>query len=344
MNFIGKHKVLTSVFIVIVALVILVTGTASYFFGKINITDRNTSLEPATVAVGEEISDLSDSEKKAFEDADSKIKDNLDNSKTWRSNDVMNIALLGIDYGDEKYPYGRSDAMIILSINKAVKKINVISLSRTVYSAIPGYQNTRMNHAHGYAGAPLALKTIELNYKFAIDNYISCGFDSFMKIIDILGGVDIDLSQAEVDALKKRRPDLFEKAGRYTLDGDAALRYARLRYIDSDQNRTGRQRKVVMSIMKKMKNISFSQATEIIDKVLPLVSTDFKKSEIMYQIVSAIKYLKWDTHQYFMPSKTYKLVMRDWFEVTLIDWPYEVKYLHDIMFEGVTPEYKELEK
>ncbi|MDO4380782.1 MAG: LCP family protein, partial [Clostridia bacterium] len=228
MNFIGKHKVLTSVFIVIVALVILVTGTASYFFGKINITDRNSVPEPATTAAGEEISDLSNNEKKAFEDADSKIKDNLDNSKTWCSDDVMNIALLGIDYGDEKYPYGRSDAMIVLSINKAVKKVNVISLSRTVYSAIPGYKNTRMNHAHGYGGAPLALKTIELNYKFVIDNYVSCGFDSFMKIIDILGGVDIDLSQAEVDALKEHRPDLFEKAGRYTLDGDAALRYARL--------------------------------------------------------------------------------------------------------------------
>ena len=346
MNFIKRHKILTSVIAVVLVLALLVSGTVFYFLNKINITDRNAAPSlAATSDQGEDFDDggkLSDDDKLALKEADGDILDNLDDRKIWRSDKVTNIALLGIDYGDEDYPYGRSDAMIVLSINKAVKKVKVISLSRTVYSAIPGHKNARMNHAHGYGGAPLALQTIELNYKIAIDNYVSCGFDSFKKIIDILGGVEIELTDKEAAALSRNNTKTFEKGGKYLLDGDNALRFVRLRSIDSDQHRTGRQRKIILSLVGKLKQITVSQAVEIADKVLPLINTDLKKNEIMYQLVSAIKYLKWDISQYFMPStKVYKLVLRDWFEVTLIDWPDEVNYIHKLIFEGVTPEYKE---
>lgn len=344
-NFIKRHKILSAVVALILVFSLLVSGTVFYFLNKINITDRNTPPSAAATSTGSESSvypkDLSAEDKKELEKADSGILDNLDDRKTWFSDEVTNIALLGIDYGDEEYPCGRSDAMIVLSINKAVKKIKVISLSRTVYSAIPGHKNARMNHAHGYGGAPLTLETIELNYKIAIDNYVSCGFDSFQKIIDILGGVDATLTDAEAEAISRNNTRTFEKGGKYTLDGKSALKYARLRSIDSDQNRTGRQRKILLSLFNKLKKITVPQAVEIAEKVLPLINTDLKKSEIMYQLVSAIKYFKWDISQYFMPSKVYKLVMRDWFEVTLIDWPYEVNYIHKLIFEGVTPKYKE---
>ena len=350
MTFIKRHKILTSVFIMILSFAVLISGTAYYFLGKINITDENTPAVPAVTlpnsSDGEDeifpdSENLTGEEKKTIIKANKDIKENLDDNRIWQSDQIINILLLGVDYGTETLKYGRSDAMMVLSLNKAIQKIKIISISRNVYSSIPGFKNSMISHAHAFGGPALAIKTVEQNYKIGIDNYVSCSFDSFVKIIDVLGGVDINLTEREKEALNESGSN-FVSAGKNSLDGETALRYARLRWIDSDKERTGRQRNILMALAEKFKGITAEKAFELLNTVLPLINTDMKKSEILYQLATAVKYLSWDIQQYYIPDKSYERVIRNDFYVNILDWPYEVSYAHSLIFEGVTPDYKEL--
>lgn len=283
-----------------------------------------------------------DKVKNELQQNDKLIEENAHNDEIWYSDDVMNILLMGIDQGGKNYPYGRSDAMIIVSINKVTKKIKLISVSRTAYVAIDGYPNTRLNHAHGYGGAQLAIKTIEDNYKIRIDNYISTTFDAFKELIDAVGGVVINLTKKEATALKsKLKQNGYEYigAGAYNLNGPMALEYVRLRKIDTDRERTQRQRNVLTALANKAKSMNIFQMNLMLNKVLPLITTDLSKTEIVSQLVNVPTYLSSDFEQYVLPHKSSKLTLIDNFEVVLIDWKDEVKYTHKLIYEGVTPSY-----
>ena len=349
MSFIKKHKILTSVIIVAVSLCMLAFGTCYYFLDKINIDDSNAAAETtganfeSIVAAENDIPDfdnLDKDDRKTIDAADEKIRQNLDNSKIWKSDSVLNILLLGTDYGTGSSACGRSDAMIILSVNKAVQKVKLISISRNVYAAIPGFKNSMISHAHIFGGPALAIKSVEQNYKIGIDNYVSCGFDSFVKIINILGGVRLTLSEIEAKAMSKYDSSITG-AGSYLLNGATALQYSRQRYFDSDKGRTERQRKVLSALADKFKSITVKQALKIVNTVLPLVNTDMKKSEILYQLASAIRYLSWEREQYYLPAKSYDYTMKNGYFINLLDWPYELDYAHKLIYEGVIPEYKE---
>ena len=277
-------------------------------------------------------------ERRRLEEYDRFIREN--NSKIWKSKDVINILLLGIDEGAKAYPYGRSDAMIIVSVNKATQKVRLISLSRAAYSAIPGYENSRLSHAHGLGGPELAVKAIEQNYKIKIDNFASTTFESFKEIIDCFGGVNITLTDAEAREMGKKFKNIKGSAT-YTLNGEQALFYARTRKIDTDKARTGRQRKILVALSQKIKNMSFTEATNLMNRVLPLVTTDFTKTEILKQAGAALTYVRWDIKQYVLPHQSSKLVIRDNFEVVLVDWSKEVAYVHQLVYEGVSPEFEE---
>ena len=349
MSFIKKHKILTSVIIVAVSLCMLAFGTCYYFLDKINIDDSNAAAETtgvnfeSIVAAENDIPDfdsLDKDDRKTFNTADEEIRQNLANGKIWKSDSVLNILLLGTDYGTASSTYGRSDAMIILSVNKAVQKVKLISISRNVYVAIPGFNNSMISHAHIFGGPALSIKTVEQNYKIGIDNYVSCGFDSFVKIINILGGVRLTLSEIEAKAMSKYDSSITG-AGSYLLNGETALQYSRQRYFDSDKNRTERQRKLLSALADKFKSITVKQALKIVNTVLPLVNTDMKKSEIIYQLASAVRYLSWEREQYYLPAKSYDYVMKNGYYVNFLDWPYELNYAHELIYEGVIPEYKE---
>ena len=222
MRFIKRHKVLMIVLTAIVVFFAVCAGYIWHLLGQIQFIERagDPSLTVPTYAEEEQQEDadiedmaLSADDAAALLDADAAIRANLDDSKKWYSDQVMNIMLFGYDYGSKQYPYGRSDAMIVLSINKTAKKVKIISLSRTAYAAIPGYKNTRLSHAHGYGGPDLAIRAIEQNYKFRIDNFVACSFDSFKQIIDAFGGVPITLTDKEAKVMRAHFGG-FQSAGR----------------------------------------------------------------------------------------------------------------------------------
>ena len=273
---------------------------------------------------------------------DDEIAQNYNNNEIWYNDDIKNILLMGIDEGSKSYPYGRSDSMIVLSINKKTKSVKMVSFARAVYVAIAGYDNTRLNHAHGYGGAPLAIDTIERNYKIRIDNYVETGFETFKQIIDVLGGVQINLTKAEASALKsklKKSGYKYNGAGKYNLNGKMALEYVRLRKIDTDKERTARQRKVLLSIANKVKNSNILQLTNLANQILPLITTDMSKSEIISQLTTLNSYLNGKVEQYVVPHKSSALTLIGEYEVLILDWKDEVKYVHQLFYKDVVPSY-----
>ena len=345
MRFFRRHKASVIVLCVIIALIAAVVGTGYYYLNKISYDDGTLITAPTESGETDEedifnSENLSPDEASQLADADSSIRNNASDMRIRYSDDVYNILLMGIDYGSKRYPYGRSDSMLIASINKKQKTIKLVSLSRAAYASIKGHKNTRLSHAHGYGGAPLAIDTVEKNYKIRIDRYVSVGFDSFKQIIDAFGGVSITLTATEQKVLNGVFPGKFPTAGTYMLSGEQALVYARLRKTDSDRTRTGRQRTVLLSLAQKAKSMSVGDALDILNTVLPLVRTNFTKTEIVKQAANALSYLKWDVTQDILPVSGSGLVLRGEYEVILVDWAKEYSYTNELFFKGVEIKYE----
>ncbi len=330
---------------VLILLIGCIAAVANHYLNKIDFDDGSSQTAPSGLEDDDEedifnSGKLDTSESSELSKADESIKGNLDDSKICYSDEVTNILVMGIDYGSKKYPYGRSDSMIVVSINKTEKKIKLISLSRTAYAAIAGYNNTRLSHAHGYGGPQLAIKAVEQNYKIRIDNYVSTNFESFKKIIDAFGGIKITLTAAEARYLSNILGS--SSAGTYTLNGTQALAYARTRKIDSDRDRTGRQRKVLIALSQKAKSMSITSMIGMLDTILPLVRTDMSKTQLISQAANALSYLSWDIQQEVVPHKSSGLVLRGGFEVVIVDWADEVKYVRDLLYSSNEVKYEDM--
>lgn len=207
-----------------------------------------------------------------------------------KSDDVLNILLIGQDSDKATGQRSRSDSMILLSVNKKNNTITMTSFMRDLYVQIPGgYTDNRINAAYRFGGAPLLDATIEKNFGVVIDGNIEVGFDQFVKIIDILGGVDVELTQAEAKYMQSC--GYLFAAGKRHLNGQMALTYCRIRKIDSDHYRTERQRKVLTALGESARNMSVTQMMALINQVLPYVYTDLSDSEIVTGATAALSIL-----------------------------------------------------
>lgn len=327
-----KSKAGKVIIALLLILAILVGGGAFFinsYLSKLNYGDYEAEVDP----------NLNNEETLNFDgqaDADAAIRNNLSDDVLWYDDRVLNVLLVGFDAGEisgsSKY-LPRSDSMTLISINTVNNTINMVSLSRAAYVSIPGQGNHRLNAAFAYGGASLLVDTIQKNYKIRIDKYALVDFSQFSSIINILGGVDIDLSAKEAqDVLYK------STAGTYHLNGEQALAYSRLRWIDNDRTRTGRQRNVLNSILNKFKSSSVSTLLGLADEILPLVTTDFTKTEIVTHVTKFPKYITMPIHQDIIPYKAHSLSIRDGMEVLILTWADETSYLHDLLYPNMVPQ------
>lgn len=339
----NNAKTKKSVVALIVILVILFfLGISALLFAN-HYLDKFVYEQDTTVQIdpsAEEKIELSPEDK----GADDEIVQNLNDNVIWYNENVFNILLIGADYGNGEGKNPRSDAMILVSINKADKQIKMVSMLRAAYVAIPGYNHSRLNAAHSIGGPKLLIDTIEKNYKIHIDNYISVDFEAFQKIIDILGGVDIKLTTEEARVLattfKENGLKVPTGAGTYHMNGNTALAYVRLREIDFDRMRTQRQRNVLTQIASKSKTMSLNQAIQLLDEILPLVSTNLTKTEIVSQAVNALNYVRWPITQDTIPHSWPKLVYVPGtpVEVLLLDWTETKRYIHELLYPNMEPQ------
>lgn len=188
---------------------------------------------------------------------------------------IKNIALFGVDAPDGEN--GRSDSIMIATIDPVHKKLKLTSIMRDSYVNIPDRGLDKINHAYAFGGPQLAIKTINENFGLNIEDYMTVNFSSLPIIIDALGGVDITITDEEVSHIPG-----ISSAGTYTLTGDQALAYSRIRYAEGgDYKRTERQRTVLEGLFAKALSMPASSYVSILDTVLPYVQTNMSSSTIL---------------------------------------------------------------
>ncbi len=201
---------------------------------------------------------------------------NQDISTNYNNTDkIKNIALFGVDAPDGEN--GRSDSIMIATIDPVHKKLKLTSIMRDSYVNIPDRGLDKINHAYAFGGPQLAIKTINENFGLNIEDYMTVNFSSLPIIIDALGGVDITITDEEVSHIPG-----ISAAGTYTLTGDQALAYSRIRYAEGgDYKRTERQRTVLEGLFSKALSMPASSYVSILDTVLPYVQTNMSSSTIL---------------------------------------------------------------
>lgn len=221
-------------------------------------------------------------------------------------NMVLNVLLIGSDSmsaGDG----GRSDSMLILSLNMHTKKIKITSIMRDIWIDIPGHNKDRINASYALGGCKLTIDTIHRNFGICIDRYACVDFNGFSKIIDSLDGIDINLTSQECAYINKhaniKNNKLEVSSGVKHLTGIQALQHARNRdSIGSDYDRTSRQRQVIKSVIEKLKTANITKITELVSDLAPLVITNFRQSEIGRLIFSSLEYLKYTVEEFRIPT------------------------------------------
>ncbi|MBQ6832689.1 MAG: LCP family protein [Oscillospiraceae bacterium] len=201
---------------------------------------------------------------------------------------ITNVLLVGSDRRSA-YENGRSDSMMIVTMNHDTKKIHITSLMRAMYVAIPrsdGEVWDMLNASYSWGGTDLLLATIEKNFRVKIDHYIVVDLAAFDDVVDLMGGVDITLTQTEASIIQ-RVTNKSVSAGLQHLDGEQTWVYSRLRYIDNDFVRTSRQRRVIEQLMKKALTTDIPTLLEIANQVLPLVNTNLSNAQILYYLTQA---------------------------------------------------------
>ncbi|WP_185750727.1 LCP family protein [Clostridium sp. KNHs214] len=262
--------------------------------------------------------------------------------------DIINIALFGVDTREKNDPK-HSDCIVVLTIDEKHKDIKLSSVMRDTFVEVKGHDKTKITHAYAYGGPELALWTLNNNFDLNIKKYATVDFFNLEKIVDILGGVQIDVKPNEIKYINKFMGETSKilhdsvptltNSGVQVLNGRQAVSYARIRSTaGGDYERTLRQRAVLNAIIDKVKNKNKLEYPSLISKFLPLVETNLDSNEIMSigkdVLISNITNVK----QARFPldsSSDGKKINGIWYLVTDIE---ETKNsLHDFIYNDIEP-------
>lgn len=236
--------------------------------------------------------------------------------------DVINVLLIGEEniYGVKR---GRTDAIIVVSINLNGGPLKMISFLRDIYVQIPGYPDDKLNAAYAHRGANLMMETIEKNFGIDIDSYVKVGFDGFENIIDQLGGLRLSLTARESEYLNTTKyiskpEERNTVAGYQNMTGAQVLGYCRVRYVPTaegladDFGRTYRHRVVLQAIFDQYKSKSFPELVTVMRQCFDYVS-----------VPSNLESLAVDCLQTVIENKM--------FEIETMQFPKKGKYSNQII-------------
>ena len=243
---------------------------------------------------------------------------------------VFNILLIGTDDRTTKFiDNARGDTCILLSINRETNQVHLVSFERAIGVKIPSgeYEGQWdwLTHMFWYGGPYLMTRQIRENFKVDVTKYIRVNIRTFMELVDSVGGVDIDMTEAECNNIN--HPEGTFTAGNIKgmhvenevqqdlvpginhLNGATAMCYARLRAIDDDWHRVERQRKVILAAVENLKKLSVTELDKLLNNVLPLVQTNLTEGDIASLIPEAATFVNMDYDTTTFPLKhTYGLM------------------------------------
>lgn len=253
-----------------------------------------------------------------------------------------NIVLLGVDSRDIRTNEGaRTDAIIIVSINKETKDVNLASVYRDTYLDLgEEYGLDKVTHAHAYKGPALTISTLNRNLDLNISEFVTVNFKVVAEVIDMMGGIEIDVEENEMSDMNKYIADTSKNtgisssqlthSGKQTLDGVQAVTYSRIRKTSGgDYKRTERMRTVLMKTFEKAKKMSISDINNIANKILPQIQTNITQGEIMSLIPQVISYNVKDNIGW--PYETKGITLDRWYGVP-VTLEENVKKLHEELF------------
>lgn len=268
-------------------------------------------------------------------------------------NGIHNILLVGVDSRQNNF-VGLSDTNVILSINDNTKTIKMISILRDTWVSIPGRDKDgdgqddicKFNTAYAYGRHTLQHKTIAQNFRLDIDDYIGVNFQVLPILIDAMGGLDIKLTAKEITQIPAKgttisvnNPGFVQMTGNpgvHHLDGFQAMEYARIRKIDSDFQRTERQRKVLTLLIEKAKTMSYTQLINIVYKAVSHVDTNMSTDEFLDMAANSLTYAGYTIENgYHIPEDgTYKFtsISGKGSGILLTDPKETVKNLHKYIY------------
>ena len=243
---------------------------------------------------------------------------------------VFNILLIGTDDRTTEFnDNARGDTCILLSINREKNEVHLVSFERAIGVKIPSGEYAGqwdwLTHMFWYGGPYLMTREIRENFKVDVTKYIRVNIRTFMELVDSVGGVDIDMTEAECNNInhpegtftagnikgmhveKEVQQDLVP--GVNHLNGATAMCYARLRAIDDDWHRVERQRKVILAAVENLKKMNVTELDQLLNNVLPLVQTNLTEADIASLIPEAGTFVNMDYDTITFPLKhTYGLM------------------------------------
>ncbi|MBQ8062940.1 MAG: LCP family protein [Clostridia bacterium] len=316
-----------------VCLMVLTTAVGASALGAQTKSQVRTAEQTADAAgfdlsaYAEKLTDLLDVELTGDVAAD--VGNLLNNAK------VYNLLIVGVDSRKNDYA-GRSDAMMVLSVNPLSGKLVLTSLLRDSYVDIPGHGKNRLNTAYDLGGISLLKKTIKQNYSIRLDAYVVVNFNDLIDFVDDIGGIDMEVTKTEVQYIntytaaqnkelygKKTNPDaLSVKGGNLHLNGMQALAYARIRYVGLDFGRTQRQRKVISASLKQLFSRPVTEQVPVVAKYLTRVKTDITVPELLFLVLVYGTIDRYEVRSMALPVEgTYKNQRVSGMDVLVVDLP-----------------------
>lgn len=242
----------------------------------------------------------------------------LSESKVEQSQMIENILLIGLDGINDNIPK-RSDTMIILTIDKMNKSLKLTSLARDTLVKIPGYGEEKLTHAYAYGKEELLMQTINENFNLDIKDYATVNFKSFIEIVDIIGGVDININEKEIRHLNEvikacynvNHTDIndieyISTTGNNNLNGYQALAYARIRKLDTIYKRDERQRIILTNIAHKLSDVSITKYPHIAKSILRHIKVNMAFNKIIKLAFTSHELASYDIKELEFPVSEYR--------------------------------------
>ncbi len=297
-----KKSVVGRVLLILLVLILLAFAAAALYYNSIlnhlDFADKSGSL----ISAGESLVDQMRADAASIKEAIQQSgitgiqSGNRAEGEVKSSKNIINVLLIGSDYRiPNTSDPGRADVTMLCSLNKKTGDIKLISFERGIMVEVPGVGTELLTHSFHYGGAELTTQLLRDYFLLDIAGYAHVDFDTFSQLVDAVGGVDIEITDAESYALGV-------KPGWNHLDGKTALSYCRLRSIDSNWGRIARQRTTVQAILNQVKDMNLSELNSLAETILPLIHTDLSKAEITSILLNAPKFLGATAEQMAVPD------------------------------------------
>lgn len=204
----------------------------------------------------------------------------------------VNVLLLGGDARSTKQRYDRTDTMMIMSVNLETSQFKLSSIMRDTWAELPGHGHGKINAANVYGGPEMSMQVVNDTFGTDIEKYVLINMNDLVSLIDLAGGIDIEISKSEMKWINEYNEDYLENIAQYSgttwlsqsgqvhLNGLMATSYTRNRYTDSDFGRVERQQKVIMALIRNLQNMEIDEMSAKADEIMSHIQTNLTEDEI----------------------------------------------------------------